>query len=85
MEKSIDVAAYELKSQIIDLINNSGLPLCLVDYVTTEIANHVKGEYIALIQRETSNLEALNDPALHEKEEMHYPPQLEVVKEEKGA
>lgn len=39
MEKTITIAIYELKKELIDSINNSGLPAEVVKYVVLDIAN----------------------------------------------
>lgn len=39
MEKTITIAIYELKKELIESINNSGLPAEVVKYVVLDIAN----------------------------------------------
>lgn len=41
MEKTITIAIYELKKELIESINNSGLPAEVVKYVVLDIANSV--------------------------------------------
>ena len=41
MEKTITIAIYELKKELIEAINKSGLPAEVVKYVVLDIANSV--------------------------------------------
>lgn len=62
----INAQVEDLKNKIIEAINQAGLPICMVDYVTTEIANQVKLDYMAQVQAERDGLE--NPPAVDKEE-----------------
>lgn len=42
MDKPATVAIYELKKELIDAINKSGLPAEVINYVIADIANSLK-------------------------------------------
>lgn len=58
----INATVESFKQKVIKDINESGLPVCLVDYVMTEIANTVKMEYLAAVQKENGLVEKLSQP-----------------------
>lgn len=42
MEKTIAILSREFLSQLTNLINNSKLPLCLMEYILSDVLNNVK-------------------------------------------
>lgn len=50
MDKPATVAIYELKKELIDAINKSGLPAEVINYVIADIANSLKELAIQQLQ-----------------------------------
>ncbi|MCD7784559.1 MAG: hypothetical protein LUH18_03110 [Oscillospiraceae bacterium] len=48
----INAKVEDTKSQIIKVINEAGLPSCLVDYIMTEILNDVRLSRMNAVQKE---------------------------------
>lgn len=60
MEKTITIAIYELKKELIDSINNSGLPAEVVKYVVLDIANSVSELASRQLQEDLAKEEKTN-------------------------
>jgi hypothetical protein len=52
MTKGINLATYELKKNIIEVINNSHLPVCNIQSVLTEILTQVNIQFTAEVEKE---------------------------------
>ena len=60
MEKTITIAIYELKKELIESINNSGLPAEVVKYVVLDIANSVSELASRQLQEDLAKEEKTN-------------------------
>jgi len=52
MEKSINIQIEEFRSNLLNLVNNSGLPAAMVYYIYKDIGKEVENAYYSVLNAE---------------------------------
>ncbi len=64
MEKSINIQIEEFRSNLLNLVNNSGLPAAMVYYIYKDIGKEVENAYYSVLNAEAPVEQEYSDPSM---------------------